>query len=148
MKLGVNNDILKLMQGLIEQIKKDGSYMKKLEMSSKRRMLFENIFLSNDANETEEVSFLEKLIYPEDYDGKRIYKNFYKYHGEKFTDIEKVISFLIIWCTGDTYWEEYEIESPDELHEGADRNLFGNVSYADIVIFEGKKTIVFYEIYG
>ena len=121
--------------------------MKKLELSSERRMLFENLFLTSEANTTGEVTFLERLIYPEDYDGKRIYKNFYEFHGEKLTDIEKVISFLIIWCTGNTYWDEFELESPDELHEGVERNMLGNVSYADIVIFEGKKTIVVYEIY-
>lgn len=122
--------------------------MKKLSLTQERKTLFYEMFLEDKIEKNEKLIQLEHLVYPEDYDGKRIYKNFYEFHGDKFTDIEKVISFLIIWCTGDIYWEEYEVESQEELHDEEEKERWGNVSYADIVMFEEKKTIVFYEIYG
>ncbi len=73
---------------------------------------------------------------------ERNVSNMYLAAPKEFADVEGIVSYMIIWCTGNEYYGYRDITSSDELV-----NDLTVADFAELVVFEGKRLLLVAEKY-
>lgn len=111
--------------------------MKEIEITMERMNLLEGYASSC------QYEVLAKIEYPKGYEGRRKLCDLYSLKKEEFLDVDKVVVYYLIWCTGNSYISEYEINDLSELEECTSQ-------YADsisIMEVDGEKIMFVYDIH-
>ena len=116
--------------------------MDKIEISEKRKTdLTKMSLLSDEMLKNKGCKVIFTIKYPSNYNGNRRLCDLYKTNQSKFVNVDKIIHYFCILCTGNDYIWEYSFENMEDLLK--EREIFAD--YARIVEFNDEKILMIYE---
>lgn len=101
--------------------------------SKERQDLYRNVFYNEIP-----LNVLALITFPESYNKDCTLSTLLKMNMVD-SHIDKVVSYEIIWCTGNEIFYEFDVSSPEDLNRDDI-----NADYARIIDFEGKKVLFVY----